>query len=224
MCLEFAKFHREWSAKVSSSCLTLSRVHPETDSAPLCVTELGHVGGCEGGDHGYRHGLIDGTTLGYISLTHDLLMSLCNVLFPTCASITRQRRCGRAASVSGLQLATLKPDPTSVMLLCRSRLHKNNAEAGHVPALDQRQTQLGRFPRSSLFLHPLLRPSRINSPSRTSFTYMPTSTGGSHSQSVEPAVHSLACFRHSPRPCINQALVDELKPLKEWRFLNHGSE
>ena len=38
-----------------------------------------------------------------------------------------------------------------------------------------------------------------------------------------PAVHELACFRTSPRPSLNQGLVDQLKPLREWRFLQHGS-
>ncbi|GAA6049117.1 hypothetical protein JCM3770_003894 [Rhodotorula araucariae] len=48
--------------------------------------------------------------------------------------------------------------------------------------------------------------------------------------SVTPApadavpVHKLACFRKSPRPCINQRLVDELKPLRTWRFLQYGTQ
>jgi hypothetical protein len=36
-------------------------------------------------------------------------------------------------------------------------------------------------------------------------------------------VPRLACFRESPNPCINQALVDELKPLRDHRFLEYGS-
>ncbi|GAA5841878.1 hypothetical protein JCM9279_003140 [Rhodotorula babjevae] len=39
-----------------------------------------------------------------------------------------------------------------------------------------------------------------------------------------PEVHELACFRTSPRPCPNQGLVDQLKPLREWRFLLHGTD
>lgn len=34
----------------------------------------------------------------------------------------------------------------------------------------------------------------------------------------------LSIFRESPRPCVNQALVDELKILRWDRFLNFGSE
>ncbi|SCZ87626.1 BZ3500_MvSof-1268-A1-R1_Chr2-2g05092 [Microbotryum saponariae] len=36
-------------------------------------------------------------------------------------------------------------------------------------------------------------------------------------------VNILACFRESPRPCVNQDLVDKLKPLREERFLLYGS-
>lgn len=39
----------------------------------------------------------------------------------------------------------------------------------------------------------------------------------------EQAVPMLACHRLSPRPCVNQALVEELKPLREFRFLRYGS-
>lgn len=35
-------------------------------------------------------------------------------------------------------------------------------------------------------------------------------------------VHPLACFRISPRPCINHKLVAELKILRWNRFLEHG--
>ncbi|BGP41573.1 hypothetical protein JCM10449v2_005564 [Rhodotorula kratochvilovae] len=41
--------------------------------------------------------------------------------------------------------------------------------------------------------------------------------------SIAP-VHKLACFRNSPRPCVNQCLVDELKPLRMWRFLQHDTQ
>lgn len=34
----------------------------------------------------------------------------------------------------------------------------------------------------------------------------------------------LSCKRKSPQPCINQRLVDELKPLREERFVMYGSE
>lgn len=39
----------------------------------------------------------------------------------------------------------------------------------------------------------------------------------------EPTVASLACHRKSPRPCINQTLVDELAVIRQWRFLQFGS-
>ncbi|TNY17185.1 sorting nexin-41 [Rhodotorula diobovata] len=41
---------------------------------------------------------------------------------------------------------------------------------------------------------------------------------------AEHRVHELACCRISPRPCVNQRLVGELSVLREWRFLQHGSE
>ncbi|GAA5904753.1 hypothetical protein JCM8208_001344 [Rhodotorula glutinis] len=37
-----------------------------------------------------------------------------------------------------------------------------------------------------------------------------------------PAVPPLACMRFSPRPCVNQALVDALAPLREWRMKEYG--
>lgn len=40
---------------------------------------------------------------------------------------------------------------------------------------------------------------------------------------ADPAVPALAVHRHSPRPCVNQALVDELATLRAWRFLQYGS-
>ncbi|POY73408.1 hypothetical protein BMF94_3746 [Rhodotorula taiwanensis] len=33
-----------------------------------------------------------------------------------------------------------------------------------------------------------------------------------------------ACQRESRRPCVNQALVDELAPIREWRFLQYGTD
>lgn len=36
-------------------------------------------------------------------------------------------------------------------------------------------------------------------------------------------VHQFACFRESPRPCLNQGLVDQLAPLRAFRFLKYGS-
>ncbi|GAA5920466.1 hypothetical protein JCM1841_003494 [Sporobolomyces salmonicolor] len=38
-----------------------------------------------------------------------------------------------------------------------------------------------------------------------------------------PAIPHLACMRLSPRPCINQKLVDELKVLRDYRFAEFGS-
>lgn len=38
-----------------------------------------------------------------------------------------------------------------------------------------------------------------------------------------PTVHQFACFRESPRPCINQELVNQLAPLRAYRFLKYGS-
>jgi len=42
------------------------------------------------------------------------------------------------------------------------------------------------------------------------------------SPSAEPG--KLACMRYSPRPCVNQGLVDALKPLRDWRFAEFGCE
>ncbi|BGP49717.1 hypothetical protein JCM10450v2_005622 [Rhodotorula kratochvilovae] len=59
---------------------------------------------------------------------------------------------------------------------------------------------------------------------------MPVAVEHSTQGSVTPApssiapVHKLACFRNSPRPCVNQRLVDELKPLRTWRFLQYGTQ
>lgn len=39
---------------------------------------------------------------------------------------------------------------------------------------------------------------------------------------ARPAVPPLACMRYSPRPCVNQDLVDALRPLREWRFAEYG--
>ncbi|GAA5879209.1 hypothetical protein JCM3774_003521 [Rhodotorula dairenensis] len=52
------------------------------------------------------------------------------------------------------------------------------------------------------------------------------SAGTAHScwPAPEPAVHQFACFRKSPRPCINQNLVDQLKPLREYRFRKYGTD
>lgn len=52
----------------------------------------------------------------------------------------------------------------------------------------------------------------------------PSVGSGSIPPSAFAAVPALAVFRPSPRPCVNQALVDELKPLRDLRFLLHGSE
>ncbi|GAA6054740.1 hypothetical protein NBRC10513_007390 [Rhodotorula toruloides] len=49
------------------------------------------------------------------------------------------------------------------------------------------------------------------------------SDSDTESSDDEQAVPMLACRRLSPRPCINQALVDELKPLREFRFLQYGT-
>ena len=38
------------------------------------------------------------------------------------------------------------------------------------------------------------------------------------------AVPSYACQRRSPRPCVNQDLVDALEPLRQERFVLFGSE
>ncbi|GAA5832925.1 hypothetical protein JCM5353_003306 [Sporobolomyces roseus] len=46
----------------------------------------------------------------------------------------------------------------------------------------------------------------------------------STSWSVErPKVPALACLRNSPRPCVNQGLIDALRPLRDWRFAEFGS-
>lgn len=37
-----------------------------------------------------------------------------------------------------------------------------------------------------------------------------------------PTVHPLACFRISPRPCVNYELVADLKVLRWHRFLEYG--
>ncbi|KAG0656232.1 hypothetical protein C6P46_000388 [Rhodotorula mucilaginosa] len=39
-----------------------------------------------------------------------------------------------------------------------------------------------------------------------------------------PSVHHFACFRESPRPCVNQELVDQLAPLRSYRFLKYGTD
>ncbi|GAA6024604.1 hypothetical protein JCM10207_001018 [Rhodosporidiobolus poonsookiae] len=46
-------------------------------------------------------------------------------------------------------------------------------------------------------------------------------SGTSHSLE-RPEVAPLACMRASPRPCVNHALVDALKPLREWRLVEYG--
>lgn len=69
--------------------------------------------------------------------------------------------------------------------------------------------------------------SSSSTPGRAS---VPTSTSASsneHSTGVtieRPAVPPLSCMRYSPRPCVNQALVDALKPLRDWRFAQFGCE
>ncbi|GJN90271.1 hypothetical protein Rhopal_003272-T1 [Rhodotorula paludigena] len=50
-----------------------------------------------------------------------------------------------------------------------------------------------------------------------------TSQSTAAAREARPAVPPLACMRYSPRPCVNQALVDALKPLREWRFAEFGS-
>lgn len=50
-------------------------------------------------------------------------------------------------------------------------------------------------------------------------------SGGTSSLSTvahRPAVPPLACMRYSPRPCVNQDIVDALKPLRDWRFAEYG--
>ncbi|GAA6035697.1 hypothetical protein JCM8097_004976 [Rhodosporidiobolus ruineniae] len=41
---------------------------------------------------------------------------------------------------------------------------------------------------------------------------------------ADPLVPMLACKRRSPRPCVNQALVDALAPLRTMRFLQYGPQ
>ncbi|GAA5933417.1 DNA-directed DNA polymerase IV [Sporobolomyces koalae] len=41
---------------------------------------------------------------------------------------------------------------------------------------------------------------------------------------ARPVVPPLACMRFSPRPCVNQALVDALRPLRDYRFAEFGSQ
>jgi hypothetical protein len=58
---------------------------------------------------------------------------------------------------------------------------------------------------------------------------LPTSPPVSNEQSTgitveRPVVPPLSCMRHSPRPCVNQALVDALKPLRDYRFAQFGCE
>ncbi|GAA5907550.1 type-X family DNA polymerase [Sporobolomyces salmoneus] len=73
--------------------------------------------------------------------------------------------------------------------------------------------------------------SLASSPSLASETRSPThvtfrspSKENSTGSTVErPAVPPLSCMRYSPRPCVNQALVDALKPLRDYRFAEFGS-
>ncbi|GAA5873959.1 hypothetical protein JCM16303_002643 [Sporobolomyces ruberrimus] len=52
----------------------------------------------------------------------------------------------------------------------------------------------------------------------------PTTNDNSTGHTVErPRVPPLACMRYSPRPCVNQELVDALKPLRDFRFAEFGS-
>lgn len=81
-------------------------------------------------------------------------------------------------------------------------------------------------PASSLRHEPLTLTAQTGS-DRPSVQPMHADTGNdtdSGSNEVEQtAVPALSCYRLSPRPCANQALVDELKPLREFRFLRYGS-
>ncbi|GAA6003631.1 hypothetical protein JCM10207_003518 [Rhodosporidiobolus poonsookiae] len=65
-------------------------------------------------------------------------------------------------------------------------------------------------------------------PTHTPPTSPTTSPTSSPDKSLTPApdaaVPKLACFRKSPRPCVNQKLVDELAPLRMWRFLQYGTQ
>ncbi|GAA5940248.1 hypothetical protein JCM10213_008374 [Rhodosporidiobolus nylandii] len=45
-----------------------------------------------------------------------------------------------------------------------------------------------------------------------------------NSRQPDPVVPMLACERESPRPCINQALVDALAPIRAYRFLKFGTQ
>ncbi|GAA5990221.1 hypothetical protein JCM10908_005880 [Rhodotorula pacifica] len=45
-----------------------------------------------------------------------------------------------------------------------------------------------------------------------------------HQDGPTRPVHMFACCRESPRPCINQDLVDQLAPLRMYRFLKHGTD
>ncbi|GAA5960812.1 hypothetical protein JCM3765_000826 [Sporobolomyces pararoseus] len=63
-----------------------------------------------------------------------------------------------------------------------------------------------------------------SSPNRPTLTSPQTSNDQSTGHSIErPTVPPLSCMRYSPRPCINQELVDALKPLRDWRFAQFGS-
>ncbi|GAA5870775.1 hypothetical protein JCM8547_001705 [Rhodosporidiobolus lusitaniae] len=56
-----------------------------------------------------------------------------------------------------------------------------------------------------------------------SFGRRTTDQTESQAASLErPEVAPLACMRYSPRPCVNQELVDALKPLREWRLIEYG--
>ncbi|TNY18635.1 hypothetical protein DMC30DRAFT_43545 [Rhodotorula diobovata] len=48
------------------------------------------------------------------------------------------------------------------------------------------------------------------------------STSSLAAEPPRPAVPPLACMRLSPRPCVNQKLVDALAPLREWRIKEYG--
>lgn len=83
------------------------------------------------------------------------------------------------------------------------------------------------FTRLQLVTHLFLLPCDPSMPdtdqlSDTQGSYTPAPS--SEAALAEHRVHELACCRISPRPCVNQRLVDELSVLREWRFLQHGSE
>ncbi|GAA5852035.1 hypothetical protein JCM9279_005039 [Rhodotorula babjevae] len=76
------------------------------------------------------------------------------------------------------------------------------------------------------------RADRVSSSSRADRT-SPSTTGDAAERQSEtsslgapephrPAVPPLACMRFSPRPCVNQALVDALAPLREYRMKEFG--